>query len=240
MVGGVVGKFPQDRSASQLPRHLAVILDGNRRWAYQHGRAELEAYRIGALRVNDLALWCDEAGISVVTVWVLSLDNLHRGAASVSMIVSTVVERLEKMAATGRWRIRTIGSLQLLGPDKAAALCAVSDATEKIDGMTINVAIAYSGRGDIVQAVSALLLRGDLGTNQVTEQQLEGLLSTAGQPDIDLVIRTSGEQRLSGFMPWQTAEAELYFTETPWPDFDRSSFEKALQWYAIRNRRFGR
>jgi short-chain Z-isoprenyl diphosphate synthase len=228
--------------AGQVPRHLAVILDGNRRWARQCRLPDIEAYRVGAARVHDLITWCEEAGIAFVTVWALSLDNLHRGTAAVDEIVQTVTEGLRVMAARGRWRIRAIGALDQISPHQAAALHALDQQTRGFRGVTLNVAIAYSGRSDIVNAVRALVQHqaGQEREEAVTETRLAQHLSTAGQPDIDLVIRTSGEQRLSGFMPWQTAEAELYFTPTSWPDFARAHFDQALHWYAHRDRRFGR
>ncbi|WP_199931041.1 polyprenyl diphosphate synthase [Streptomyces sp. CB02923] len=221
---------------------MAVIMDGNRRWAVRHSRTETDAYQTGALRVHDLMTWCEEAGIAFVTVWALSQDNLHRGTAAVDGIVQAVRDGVREMAATRRWCIRFIGALDQLPPQQATALRALAHQTRDIRGVTLNVALAYCGRSDIVDAVRALVEQktGPACDGAVTEDRLTQHLSTAGQPDIDLVIRTSGEQRLSGFMPWQTAEAELYFTSTPWPDFDRADFEKALQWYADRDLRFGR
>lgn len=225
-------------------RHLAVILDGNRRWAKLHGRPVVDAYRVGAARVHELMTWCDQARIPFVTVWAMSQGNLHRDPTVVAEIIQVVTDGVRAMAATGRWRIRMIGALDRLPEEHACALRALEQDTHGIRGVTLNVAIAYSGRSDIIDAVRALiqeqLQHSELPLYEtVTEHHLAQHLSTAGQPEIDLIIRTSGEQRLSGFMPWQTAEAELYFTDTAWPDFDQNSFEQALHWYARRERRFG-
>ncbi|MFI6013365.1 polyprenyl diphosphate synthase [Streptomyces sp. NPDC051243] len=228
------------RQTAPVPEHLAVILDGNRRWAEAQRVTVVEAYQKGAERVHDLLTWCDRSGIAYVTVWALSQDNLRRAPNAVSAILTAVIEGLRCMARTGRWPIRFIGALQQL-PAHQAALHEIERETAHARGTTLNVALAYSGRSDIVDAVVALLQHH--GTEHLdsgaVEQLLAGYLSTAGQPDLDLVIRTSGEQRLSGFMPWQTAQAELYFTDVPWPAFDRCNFDQALRWYADRDRRFG-
>ncbi|MFE6103689.1 polyprenyl diphosphate synthase [Streptomyces laurentii] len=224
------------------PRHIAVILDGNRRWAARHGTTLPQAYRQGADRVYDLALWCEEAGIGHVTVWALSTDNLARPPETVEPILQAVTDGLQRMASVGRWRIRAIGEVDRLPPEHLGRLRAVERRSEEARGMTINVALAYDGRHDIVNAVVELLHRHATQPldGLAVEDLLARYLSTAGQPEIDLVVRTSGEQRLSGFMPWQTAFSELYFTDTAWPDFDHDDFRAALAWYAGRQRRHGR
>lgn len=231
------GSFPR------VPRHLAVILDGNRRWADRHHCPAVDAYRVGASRVHALMTWCERAGIPFVTVWALSQDNLYRNPGTVAEILRAVVEGVRGMAAEGRWRIRVIGDLERLPSDQVRVLREVEERTCGLPGTTLNVAIAYSGRWDLVDAVRALtLLRhdGPPRSRSVIEHQLAQHLSTAGQPEVDLLIRSSGEQRLSGFMPWQTAEAELYFTGTLWPDFGEADFALALHAYAARDRRHGR
>ncbi|UBI41300.1 MULTISPECIES: polyprenyl diphosphate synthase [Streptomyces] len=222
------------------PRHVAVILDGNRRWAAEHRLPLFAAYRAGAVRVHELAGWCEQAGITFVTVWALSRDNLRRAPAVVRQITGAVTAGLQTMASTRRWRIRIIGAMDELRPEDARTLREITEQTRHIQGITLNVAVAYSGRDDIVSAVRSLIRSDGAGGGAVTEDRLARHLSTAGQPDVDLVIRTSGEQRLSGFMVWQVAEAELYFTDTAWPDFDHHSFDAALRWYHGRHRRFGR
>ncbi len=193
--------------------------------------------------MNELVAWCEDAHIPVVTVWALSQQNLHRGAASVHDIMCAVTDGLQTMASTGRWRIRPIGALERLPPEHTSALRTVEADTRHNHGITLNVAVAYSGRDDILRAILLLLRQiqhEPHATPEITEQHVAQHLSTAGQPDVDLVIRTSGEQRLSGFMSWQAGEAELYFTDTAWPAFDRSSFDRALRWYAGRELRSGR
>ncbi|MDT0449072.1 polyprenyl diphosphate synthase [Streptomyces hesseae] len=226
----------------KVPRHLAVILDGNRRWAERHGLPLADAYQAGAGRVRELLCWCDELGIPYVTVWALSQDNLYREPKVVDHIVEAITAGLRRIAAEGRWSIRIIGSLEHLPhQEQAAALRAVERDSAIATGARLVVAVVYDGRREIVAAVRELIcayVDGSLA-GELTEQRLESFLSTAGHPDVDLLIRTSGESRLSGFMLWQTAYAEFYFTPTYWPDFDRRHFGYALTAYAERDRRRG-
>lgn len=226
----------------KVPRHLAVILDGNRRWAERRGLPLTDAYRAGADRVRELLCWCDEAGIPCVTVWALSEDNLCREPKVVDQIVEAITEGLKRIAVEGRWPIRIIGALQHLPhQEQAAALRAVERVSAMGRGARLTVAVAYDGRREIVEAARGLVRAYADGSlvGELTEQRLADFLCTAGQPDVDLLIRTSGETRLSGFMPWQTAYAEFHFTPVYWPDFDRGQFGEALGAYADRDRRRG-
>ncbi|MCC3778323.1 polyprenyl diphosphate synthase [Streptomyces sp. UNOB3_S3] len=228
---------------SKVPRHLAVILDGNRRWAERHGLPLADAYQAGADRVRELLCWCDELGIPFVTVWALSQDNLYREPKVVDQIVEAITAGLRGMAAEARWPIRVVGSLERLPhQEQAAALRAVERDSATASGARLTVAVAYDGRQEIVAAVQELVRAYTAGSlaGELTEQRLVDFLCTAGQPDVDLLIRTSGETRLSGFMPWQTAYAEFYFTPVYWPDFDRGHFGEALEAYADRDRRRGK
>ncbi|WP_197370414.1 polyprenyl diphosphate synthase, partial [Streptomyces clavuligerus] len=223
------------------PRHVGVILDGNRRWAEGHGTTLEAAYARGAARVADLVSWCETEGIAVVTVWALSRDNLRRDAAAVGRILDATAVGLAGIAASGRWHIRLIGETDLLPAAPARRLRSVADRTATGSPGTLNVAVAYDGRADIAGAVRGLLRSGVTGGTAaaVRESDVERYLSTAGLPDVDLVIRTSGERRLSGFLPWQTAYAELHFTAALWPAFSFDDFTVALRSYRARRRRFG-
>ncbi|MEV4743718.1 polyprenyl diphosphate synthase [Streptomyces sp. NPDC049555] len=227
---------PPTRGAT-VPGHLAVILDGNRRWAEGRNRPLADAYEAGAERVRELLTWSEEAGIRFVTVWALSRDNLCRPPRLVEEIVQAIIKGLWRMAAEARWPIKVTGSLDLLPhTEQADALRSVERRTADAPGSVLTVAVAYDGRRDIV-AAAAHASRHPAA--EITEDLLASYLSTAGHPDIDLLIRTSGEMRLSGFMPWQSAHAELYFTPVCWPDFDRTQFDRALAAYAERDRRYG-
>lgn len=235
-------RLPSDR----LPRHVGVMLDGNRRWARSVGRDSAHGHRAGAANIEPLLTWCEEAGVQVVTLWLLSTDNLNRPEAELAPLLEIIEDVVESLAATGRWRLHPVGALDLLPDRTARRLKDAVDATREIDGMTVNIAVGYGGRREIADAVRSLLahhaergttleeLAADLDVDHIAEH-----LYTKGQPDPDLVIRTSGEQRLGGFLLWQSAHSEFYFCEAYWPDFRRVDFLRALRAYAERERRFG-
>ncbi len=242
----VLGALDRD----SLPKHVAVLADGNRRWARLNapGQPLVAGYRAGAARLREFVEWCDEADLQVVTLWVLSTDNLQRSDEDELTPLLDVIEQLVRdLAMTGRWRVQAVGALELLPPTLAESLAASSVSTEGITGMHVNVAIAYGGRQELRDAVRSLLAAraADGATLEEVADTLEideisEHLYTKGQPDPDLIIRTSGEQRLSGFLLWQSAHSEFYFCEALWPDFRRVDFVRALRSYSQRERRFGR
>jgi short-chain Z-isoprenyl diphosphate synthase len=231
----------ESASAPGLPRHIGVILDGNRRWARNHRLPTSDIYRAGAAKVPQFLTWCERAGIPVVTLWALSEENLRRNRQEVEPLLEIIIESLWSMAAQYPWRLRPIGRLDLLPESMASQLRAIEKETAKAPGLLANIAIAYSGRTDILMALRELISLGrppqrDLHT---LEKLLTERLSTAGLPDPDLLIRTSGETRTSGFLLWQATQAELYFTATHWPDFQEHDLLAALTSYRTRHRRFG-
>ena len=234
---------PQSSADAGVPSHIGVILDGNRRWA-RAAQAELATgYARGGEQVCRFLRWCEEAGIKYVTLWALSADNLRRRNEEITPILQTIVSTLEELAADGRWRIRVIGSAELLEPATKACLEQVVAQTERLPGPIVNIAVAYDGRREIVDAVRRLLAAetGHQGASiGLTEKLIAQNLYTHGQPDPELIIRTSGEQRLSGFLTWQCAYSEFYFCKVPWPAFTKADFNRALASFAARNRRFGR
>jgi short-chain Z-isoprenyl diphosphate synthase len=238
----LVASLDRDR----IPRHVGVILDGNRRWAADQGSSTAHGHRAGAAKIEDLLSWCDEVGVEVVTLWLLSTDNLERPAGELDPLLAIIEETVSDLAAHGRWRVHPVGALDLLPSRTAEVLKKAEADTAARDGILVNVAVGYGGRREVVDAVRALLqdhaARGtsldDLAAAVDVEHIAEHLY-TAGQPDPDLVIRTSGEQRLSGFLLWQSAHTELYFCEAYWPDFRKVDFLRALRAYAARGRRFG-
>jgi short-chain Z-isoprenyl diphosphate synthase len=233
-----------DRTA--IPRHVGVILDGNRRWASEQGSSSSAGHRAGAAKIEEFLGWCDEAGVEVVTLWLLSTDNLGRPAAELQMLLEIIVDAVTDLAATRRWRIRPVGSLDRLPESFAQTVAQAATDTQDLPGMCVNVAIAYGGRQELVDAVRSLLGEAsDRGLSladvaaTLSADDIAAHLYTRGQPDPDLVIRTSGEQRLSGFLLWQSAHSEFYFCEAYWPDFRRVDFLRALRDYAARERRYG-
>ncbi|AYY14353.1 isoprenyl transferase [Actinobacteria bacterium YIM 96077] len=233
--------------SARLPGHVAVMLDGNRRWARAFGAPTASGHQAGAERAQEFLRWCDELDIRVVTLFLLSTDNLRRSEDELVPLLGIIENLIQDLAAAARWRVHPVGALDLLPDRTATVLKEAADATREIDGMHINVAVGYGGRQEIADAVRALLLeQADRGgsleelAGTVTAEDIARHLYTKGQPDPDLVIRASGEQRQSGFLLWQSANSEYYFCEALWPDFRLVDFLRALRSYAERERRFGR
>jgi short-chain Z-isoprenyl diphosphate synthase len=236
------------RSKAPVPRHVGVILDGNRRWARATGQADVsDGHQRGADKIEELLRWCDEAGVELVTLWLLSTDNLSRPAAELQPLLRIIEGVVTDLAAEGnRWTVNVVGALDLLPAETARVLKEAAAPTAGRPGVEVNVAVGYGGRREIADAVRAML-QSHAATGATLEEVAEFLdiehiaehLYTRGQPDPDLVIRTSGEQRLGGFLLWQSAHSEFYFCEAYWPDFRRVDFLRALRAYAARQRRFG-
>ena len=229
-----------------LPRHVGVMLDGNRRWAKLRGADSAEGHRAGADNIANLLTWCEEVGVEVVTLWLLSTDNLSRDSEELETLLSIIETVVDELAETRRWRINPVGALELLPEETVHRLRAAAAATSEVDGLLVNIAVGYGGRREIADAVRALL-RDHAGQGTSIEEladiidveHISEYLYTKGQPDPDLVIRTSGEQRISGFLMWQSAHTEFYFCEAYWPDFRRVDFLRALRAYGERHRRYG-
>ena len=231
-----------------LPRHVGVILDGNRRWARAAGADDVSTgHRRGADKIEDLLGWCTASGVEVVTLWLLSTDNLSRPSDELAGLLAIIEDTVRDLAAPENpWRVHPVGSLDLLPDTTVRVLKEAEEDTRNKTGLLVNVAVGYGGRREIADAVRGLLQEHvekgtsleEVATLLDTEHIAEHLY-TRGQPDPDLVIRTSGEQRLSGFLLWQTAHAEFYFCDALWPDFRRIDFLRALRSYAQRQRRYG-
>jgi short-chain Z-isoprenyl diphosphate synthase len=234
-----------------IPRHVAIVMDGNRRWARQMGYANPSiGHRYGAEHVDEVLDWCAQLGIPHVTVYVCSSDNLRKRDSDevshlMAMIEEVVAERLRR--PEGQWRLHVAGRLDDL-PDltRHALKRAAEETRERQAPFDLTIAIGYDGREEIVDAVRSLLdarSRAGLTTAELAAQlsmeDIAAHLYTTGQPDPDLVIRTSGELRMSGFLLWQAAYSELYFCDVYWPGFRYVDFLRALRSYAARHRRFG-
>jgi short-chain Z-isoprenyl diphosphate synthase len=230
----------------RLPRHVGVMLDGNRRWAKAVGEDAAAGHRAGAANISPFLEWCDEVGVEIVTLWLLSTDNLGRPREELEPLLSIIAEVVEELAAEQRWRINPVGALDLLPADIHRRLKVAAETTRDVSGLLVNVAVGYGGRREIADAVRGLMQEhAEQGTtlaelaDAIDVDAIAEHLYTKGQPDPDLVIRTSGEQRLSGFLLWQSVHSEFYFCEAYWPDFRRVDFLRALRDYARRQRRFG-
>lgn len=236
------------QAGGEIPRHVGVMLDGNRRWAREAGFTDVnDGHRVGAQRIADLLGWCNEAGVEVVTLWLLSTDNLTRPESELAPLLEIIGDVVDELAEPGRpWRLRIIGALDILPTETAKRLSAAAQRSEGRTGMEVNIAVGYGGRREIADAVRKLLQQHAEAGSTIEElaevldvDHIAEHLYTSGQPDPDLVIRTSGEQRLSGFLLWQSAHSEFHFCEAYWPDFRRTDFLRALRAYGIRHRRFG-
>jgi short-chain Z-isoprenyl diphosphate synthase len=235
------------KAPETLPRHVGVILDGNRRWARGVGVDTSHGHRRGGDKVADLVTWCAAAGVDVVTLWLLSTDNLSRPEAELRPLLEVIERVVFDLAAPAEsCRVHPVGALDLLPDNTARVLKEAQAATAEKTGVLVNVAVGYGGRREITDAVRSLLAlaarRGSSVEEVAASLDVDAIaehLYTRGQPDPDLVIRTSGEQRLSGFLLWQSAHSEFYFCDALWPDFRHVDFLRALRSYAERHRRYG-
>lgn len=232
-----------------LPRHVAVIMDGNRRWAKEAGFADVsDGHRVGAAKLVELLGWCGETGVEIATFWLLSPDNLrNRPPDELAPLLEIIADVVDKLCAPDTsWRVRVVGALDLLPSEMAQRLTSAAARTRDRPGLTVNVAVGYGGRQEIADALRKLLLKhAEAGTTMeelaevLDVEHIAEHLYTSGQPDPDLVIRTSGEQRLSGFLLWQSAHSEFWFCDAYWPAFRKVDFLRALRDYTARHRRFG-
>ena len=232
-------------SADCLPQHIAVIMDGNGRWAKAKGKARVFGHKAGVDAVRKTVSTANRLGIKVVTLFAFSSENWRRPEDEVSVLMElfmTVLGREVKRLHKNNIRLCIIGDKSRFSARLQKKIIAAELLTEGNTGLVLNVAANYGGQWDILQATKQMMQRvidQQLDIESLTEQDLAQGLVTQGLPDVDLLIRTSGECRISNFMLWQTAYAELYFTEQHWPDFDEQSLANAVAWFVNRERRFG-
>jgi undecaprenyl diphosphate synthase len=227
-----------------LPQHIAIIMDGNGRWAQKRHMPRTVGHAKGAAGVKALVEYCAKLGIKCLTIFAFSTENWSRPADEVSTLMGLFVQYLEKemsaLAAAGV-RLKVIGNVDGFTPELQTRIRAAEAATQHNQVITLCVAANYGGQWDVVQAVKNWQIANPkLNADQLTQDELAQHLSTAGMPDLDLLIRTGGEQRISNFLLWQAAYAELYFTDVLWPEFDQKQLKFSLDWYANRMRRFGK
>lgn len=233
----------QQTTANSLPQHIAVIMDGNRRWARQRGLPKAIGHASGAKRVRSLVEACSARGVRWLTLFAFSTENWKRPADEVSSLMGLFLLYLQKEASDMNKkgvRLKVIGDLSAFDARLQALITSVEAMTADNSTITLTIAANYGGRWDMMQAVQAWqAAHPSEPLSALTEEGLGPHLSLAGAPDPDLLIRTGGESRISNFMLWQSAYTELYFTPTLWPDFSPDSLDQALDWYAQRDRRFG-
>ncbi|WP_323961923.1 isoprenyl transferase [Arthrobacter sp. JZ12] len=239
-------RLQRSLAADRIPHHVGVMVDGNRRWAKLAGAPTRHGHQAGADKILEFLGWCEELGVEMVTLYMLSTDNMNRSAEEIEQLLDIIGNTLDRLGETRRVRVQPVGALDLLPEHLAAKVTALAERTASIEGVHVNVAVGYGGRREIVDAVKELLRDADEHGSSLAEVaenldagQISEYLYTRGQPDPDLVIRTSGELRLSGFLMWQSAYSEFYFCEALWPDFRRVDFLRALRDYGRRQRRFG-
>ncbi|WP_252180089.1 polyprenyl diphosphate synthase [Endozoicomonas sp. 4G] len=239
---GSLAEIPVNR----LPRHVAIILDGNNRWAKQRLLPSLAGHRAGVKAVREVVEACGEVGVEVLTLFAFSSENWNRPKNEVDGLMELFLRTLRR--ETGKLkknniRLKIIGDVSRFSPDIQAHIAEAEASTADGAKVTLVIAANYGGMWDIAQSarkVANMVERGEISADEVDESLIGQHLSTAGIPDPDLLIRTSGEQRISNFLLWQCAYSEFYFTRTFWPDFNRREFERALLAYVNRQRRFGK
>ncbi len=235
-----------------LPRHIGLILDGNRRYARELGLADpLEGHRLGADKLEQVLDWLEQLQIRIITIYVLSTENLSRPHAELSGLLSLIESKMRKVAVDPKIhrkgvRVRAVGQLELLPPSLQEAIAQAQETTHAYNNFCLNIAVGYGGRQEIADAVKQLLRdrarRGsplEQAAEEITPEEIGKYLYMYDLPDPDLIIRTSGEFRLSGFLLWQSAYSEFYFCDTYWPAFRKIDLLRAIRNYQQRKRRFG-
>ncbi len=229
----------------KIPQHVAIILDGNGRWAKSKGMPRTYGHTVGAKNVESICRVAYDMGIKYLTFYAFSTENWSRPDAEVEALMKLLDSYLKtclRTAEKDHIRVRVIGELSRLKPEFQESIRRVEEASAGYDGLNMTIAINYGSRDEITRAVRAIadeVSQGKLLPQEIDESVIAAHLDTAGLPDPDLLIRTSGEQRLSNYLLWQLAYSEFYFTEVPWPDFDKKELELAVEAYNNRDRRFG-
>jgi undecaprenyl diphosphate synthase len=242
---GLVSRKKKTPEATVLPRHIAIIMDGNGRWAKKRGLPRSFGHSAGAERFRDISEYCGELGIEQLSVFAFSTENWKRPPEEVAGIMDLLrkylKESCEKLAVKNA-RLRFLGDLSLLPGDIRDLIAKISEICTNCTGIIVNVCINYGGKSDILSAAKELARRcksGEINLEAFGEADFAKLLYTKGLPDPDLLIRTGGEKRISNFMLWQSAYSELFFTDILWPDFGRAQLDDAILYFSHRNRRFG-
>lgn len=237
---------PADRwPAERLPRHVAMIMDGNGRWAQKQGKLRVFGHQAGVATVREVVRLSRAWGVQALTLYAFSSENWRRPAAEVGVLMELflkVLKREVKRLNSNGVRLRIIGDISRFSPKLQQQIAEAEQLTAHNQQLTLNIAANYGGRWEIAQAARQLaeqVAAGQLRAEQIDEQRLTAAMTTAEQPELDLLIRTGGDYRVSNFLLWQLAYSELYFTPTLWPDFDEAAYAAAIDAYVHRERRFG-
>ncbi|MFX1293986.1 MAG: polyprenyl diphosphate synthase [Promethearchaeota archaeon] len=231
-------------SKIKKPKHIGIILDGNRRYSKSHGLKIWAGHEIGAKKVEEILGYCWELGIRIVTLYVFSIENFRRHQEEVDHIMALAEEKFTELLTNPliykyKVHIKAIGRMELLPEGVRAAINKIEETTKQFHDYYLNIAIAYGGRAEIIDAIRSILKDKTINWEELDEKTFEKFLYTAGIPNPDLIIRTSGEVRISGFLLWQSAYSELYFCDLNWPEIRKIDLWRAVRDYHRRHRRFG-
>ena len=230
---------------TNIPRHIAIIMDGNRRWARENGLNISDGHKKGAETLENIANYCNKIGIKYLTVYAFSTENWKRSKEEVGALMNLLrfyLDKFSKRADTENIKIKVLGDIEILDASLKNSIKKAIERTRQNTGLTLSIALNYGGRAEITMAtkkIANLVKKGLLNPEQITEDTIESNLYTAGDPDPDLLIRTSGELRTSNFLPWQIVYAEFLFKEKYWPEFNEADIDDAIHIYQKRNRKFG-
>ncbi|OGS44371.1 MAG: di-trans,poly-cis-decaprenylcistransferase [Euryarchaeota archaeon RBG_13_57_23] len=230
-----------------VPHHVAIIMDGNRRYASEFGMVISQGHEKGREKLEQILEWCMEIGVKMLTVYAFSTENVNREKAEVDDLMRMFAENFRRLSEDDRVhkhkiRVRVLGQKEMLPKDVQQAIAAAEEKTKGYDQYFFNLAVAYGGREEIVQAIRKIaeeVKKGKLSVDAITEKTFTGYLYTKDMPDPDLILRTSGEERISNFLLWQLAYSELYFSDVYWPGFRKIDFLRAVRAYQLRKRRYG-
>ena len=234
-----------DNDIKHIPKHIAVIMDGNRRWAKERNLNISEGHKVGAETLEKLARYCNKIGVKCLTAYAFSTENWKRSKEEVGALMKLLrfyLDKFSKRADLENMKIKVLGEIEILEEGLKKSIKKAIEKTKNNTGLTLNIALNYGGRAEITMAVKKIaedVKNGIIDPKEISEELIESKLYTAGDPDPDLLIRTSGEIRTSNFLPWQIVYSEFYFTEKYWPDFNENDLDEAIKVYQKRNRKFG-
>ena len=235
----------EDINKEEMPKHIAIIMDGNRRWAKEKGLERKLGHKAGAETLEELANFANDVGVKYLTVYAFSTENWKRTEEEVGalmMLLKSYVDKFLKRASTNNIRVRILGNIEKLDASLKASIEKIVNESSKNTGLTLNIAFNYGGRDEIIRCVKQIsekVSNGEIAIEDINENIISNNLYTAGEPDPDLMIRTGGELRVSGFLLWQLAYTEFLFVQKYWPDFNENDLNQAVQDFESRNRKFG-